>query len=565
MAMRATGSARAELGAELRTDFRDLVQIYALWRGQALWLALGLAVTLAAMAAGVALLMQSGRTVALALVAGVVAAPLLLRVLGMARTVLRYLERLLTHEATFRALADLRVWFFRGLARRSAAGLGFRRAGDVLARLVNDVEALDGLYLRISVPAICGLVLLLVLPWLLAPAGLTAMIVITLAFAGATLVVPLLAAAEAAQGADRMATTGAGLRVAVLDLLSGLREVRAFGAEDRMLETVRRKQADCHAAEAALAARGARAQAAAFLLAQFALLVALLAAALGGRHEPVVATATVFLVVGAFEAVALLPRAAALAGHAAASAGRVLQVAAGPEAVPVPASPVAPPASNALRFEQVTFGWVAARPVLQGLNLEVPAGARIAVLGPSGAGKSSLAALALRVALPQAGRVLLGGADTARMAPEAVRARFSWLSQATHLFNDTVRANLLLGRPDADETALWQALDAARIGDVVRGLPDGLNAWLGENGASLSGGQARRLALARALLSPAPILILDEPCAGLDADTEREFLATLNEVAGSRSVLLIAHRLVGVEKLDRVYRLSGGHAIAAAA
>ena len=146
-----------------------------------------------------------------------------------------------------------------------------------------------------------------------------------------------------------------------------------------------------------------------------------------------------------------------------------------------------------------------------------------------------------------------------------VRARIGWLAQATHLFDDTIRANLKLARPEADEAALWAALDAARIGEMVRALPDGLDTWVGEGGARFSGGQGRRLALARALLSPAPILILDEPCAGLDAETERAFLATLNEVAEGRSVILITHRLTGVERLDRIWRLSGGKAIAAAA
>jgi ATP-binding cassette, subfamily C, bacterial CydC len=166
---------------------------------------------------------------------------------------------------------------------------------------------------------------------------------------------------------------------------------------------------------------------------------------------------------------------------------------------------------------------------------------------------------------PQQGSVRLGGTDLAALSATEVHARFAWLSQATHLFDDTIRANLLLARPDADEAALWQALDAARIGDVVRALPDRLDGWVGEGGAQFSGGQARRLALARTLLSPAPILVLDEPCAGLDADTERQFLTTLNEVAEGRSLLLIAHRLTGVERLDRIWRLSGGKAVAAAA
>ena len=138
------------------------------------------------------------------------------------------------------------------------------------------------------------------------------------------------------------------------------------------------------------------------------------------------------------------------------------------------------------------------------------------------------------------------------------------MNQATHLFDDTIRDNLRLARPEADDAALWAALDAARIGDVARALPLGLDTWVGEGGARFSGGQGRRLALARALLSPMPILILDEPCAGLDAETERAFLSTLNEAAGGRTVILIAHRLVGVEKLDRIYRLSGGKAVAAA-
>jgi ATP-binding cassette subfamily C protein CydC len=139
------------------------------------------------------------------------------------------------------------------------------------------------------------------------------------------------------------------------------------------------------------------------------------------------------------------------------------------------------------------------------------------------------------------------------------------LSQATHLFDDTIRANLLLGQPDADEAALWRALDEAEIGEFVRGLPERLDTWLGEGGARVSGGQGRRIALARTLLSAAPILILDEPGSGLDAQTERAFLQTLNALPAGRTLLLITHRLTGVEQLDRIWRLSGGHATPAAA
>jgi ATP-binding cassette subfamily C protein CydC len=264
--------------------------------------------------------------------------------------------------------------------------------------------------------------------------------------------------------------------------------------------------------------------------------------------------------------VAGLPRAGVLAGHAAAAASRVLQAGEAPLPLADPAAPVKLPAGSALRFEGVHFRWQADRPaVFDGLTLEVAEGSRVALLGPSGAGKSTLAALALKLVAPQQGRVLLGGVDLAQLAAADVRRRVGWLSQDTHLFDDTIRGNLLLARPEADEAALWTALDAARIGEVVRSLPEQLDSWVGEGGARFSGGQGRRLALARALLSPAPVLILDEPCAGQDADTERAFLATLNDTAEGRTIILISHRLTGVERLDRIWRLSGGHAVAAAA
>jgi ATP-binding cassette subfamily C protein CydC len=203
--------------------------------------------------------------------------------------------------------------------------------------------------------------------------------------------------------------------------------------------------------------------------------------------------------------------------------------------------------------------------VLDGLTLDIPAGAHVAVLGPSGAGKSTLAALALKVAAPQGGRILLGGTDIADLAASDLRRRTAWVGQTSHIFDDTIAANLRLGRPDAPDVDLWRALDRAAIGEWVRALPDGLDTWLGEGGARVSGGQGRRVALARAWLSEAPVLILDEPCTGLDAATEREFLTTLFAQAQGRTVLLIAHRLTGAEKLDRIWRLSGGHAMAAAA
>jgi ATP-binding cassette subfamily C protein CydC len=546
--------------------FGGLRRIVALWRGQAVPLALGVVVSLGALAAATGLMTLAGATVAAAL-SGVLLAPLLLRGLGVARVGLRYLERLSTHEATFRALAAVRVWFFRRLAAGAAGGLGFRPAGEMLARLVGDVDALDGLYLRVLVPLAGAVLLLPVLMVVIGPhpPGLAA--AIAALFTLAAFILPWRAARRTGAAGERLAAASGALRTVALDALTGLREVRAFGAEGRMLAAVQAREAALLSAQHELAARNALAGAGAFLCGQAAIACVLLAAGLlAAGADPAGAIAIAFLVVAAFEAVGGLPRAGVLAGHAEAAARRVLEIADAPVGVADPPVPAALPSGTGLGFEQVGFRWHPDRPsVFEGMTFDVPPGARVAVLGPSGAGKSTLAALALKVAAPQSGRVLLGGVDIATLSAAELRSRIGWLSQATHLFDDTIRANLELARPGASEAALWAALDAARIGNTVRSLPDGLDTWVGEGGARFSGGQGRRLALARTLLSPAPVLILDEPCSGLDAETERAFLATLNEVAVGRSVILIAHRLTGVERLDRIVRLSGGHAVAAAA
>jgi ATP-binding cassette subfamily C protein CydC len=541
---------------------RALLRIIALSRRHAAGLWAGVAIAVASVAAGVALMTLSGATVAAVLVGAVVTAPLWLRVVGPARIVLRYLERLVSHAATFRAIADLRVWFFRGFAARSAGGLGFRPAGDLLSRLVMDIEALDGLYLRILLPLAGAIFVVPAAAILTARAGLWTGLAVGALFAMSAFVLPALVARDALRRGAGLATASSALRVAALDTFTGLREVRAFGAEARMQASITTAETALVERQRSAATRIAWANAAAMLCGQAAL-IAVLAA---GGVPPLIQVGCVFLVIGAFEPLSLLPRAGVTAGAAIEAARRVLDVAEGAQAVPEPVAPRKPPAAFGLRFDAVRFAWAPGAPlVLDGLKLDIPAGAHVAILGPSGAGKSTLAALALKVAAPQAGRVLLGGVDIADMAAADLRHRIAWVGQTSHIFDDTIANNIRLGRPDATEADLWRALDRAAIGDWVRALPDRLETWLGEGGATVSGGQGRRIALARAWLSEAPLLILDEPCTGLDAATERAFLTTLFAEAHGRTVLLIAHRLTGAEKLDRIWRLSGGHAMAAAA
>jgi len=281
------------------------------------------------------------------------------------------------------------------------------------------------------------------------------------------------------------------------------------------------------------------------------------------QSAPVAGIAALFVAITALDGVTGLSRAGLLYGQVSHAADRIMDVAERGSQVPEGTAPL--PVRHDIRIENVTFRWTPEwAPVFQDLTLTLREGERAALIGPSGAGKSSLAALLLKVVVPEKGKIFLGGTDIAALQNEALRSQVAWLSQSSHLFDDTIRDNLLLGRTDISEDAIWGALEQAKIADTVRSLPDGLDTWIGESGSKLSGGQGRRIALARVLLSNAPVLILDEPATGLDADTEKAFLETLNNVGEGRSVLLIAHRLTGVERLDRIWRLENGHVVSSA-
>ncbi len=549
------------------TDRQAIGRILLVWRKRAPALIFGVLLAVAALLCGLALMRSTGLRLAGATVGLVVAGSSVLGVLGGLRVFFRYAERLFAHGAMFRALADLRVWFFRRLAKGSAAGLGFRRSGELLSRLVSDVEALDGLYLRVLLPVVSACIVLPVLFFALAKYSVLVAGGVAVLFVFAAFIFPAMAMKISQRDGGEQLRALAALRVAVLDMTSGIREIRAFGAGHRVVEDIRTVDDQLLMAQSRLMRRSVIAGALSQLCGCLAVLL-LLCAAVWGRSihmSPVVAVGLVFLVIAGFESISGLTRAGVLAGTMGAAARRITASAGHDDQNGSMANAVGhesvPPQGFDICFEDVGFRWTRNGPaVLKGISFEIPAGAHVVLLGESGAGKSSCAALLLRVASPESGRILLGGVDISSLPETIVRQKIAWLSQATHLFDDTIRANLLLGRPDADEAALWKALDDAAVGDVVRELPEGLDTWLGEGGVRVSGGQGRRIALARTLLSEAPVLILDEPATGLDSETEQDFLRTLNNISGKRTVILIAHRLTGVETPDYVWRISDGRA-----
>ncbi|GAP24310.1 ABC transporter ATP-binding protein CydC [Gluconobacter frateurii NBRC 101659] len=517
-----------------------------------------------AVCSGLLLMGQAGSRVAAAAV-GVAAGSMLLQIAGSSQIVLRYFERLYTHDAMFRALSDLRVWFYCRLAGGAAAGLGFQRSGDLLSRLVSDVQTLDNLYLRILIPLGAAVLTLPVATVVWLKAGLLPGLMTGGFFAILAFVLPWIAARLSRKFGPDILHADADLRVAALDLASGLREARAFGAEDVLANAVTQRQDALFAAQQRQALRMALTNGLAGLIAKAGIAVILCAVAglIFQQSAPVVGIAALFVAITALDGVTGLSRAGLLYGQVSHAAERIMEVA--ERGSQVPEGTAALPARHDIRVENVAFRWTPDRaPVFQDLTLTLREGERAALIGPSGAGKSSLAALLLKVVAPEKGKILLGGTDIATLQNETLRSQVAWLSQSSHLFDDTIRDNLLLGRTDLSEDALWTALEQAKIADTVRNLPDGLDTWIGESGSKLSGGQGRRIALARVLLSDAPVLILDEPATGLDADTEKAFLETLNNVGDGRSVLLIAHRLTGVEKLDRIWRLENGHVVSSA-
>ncbi len=543
---------------------RDLFRVWGLWRARGGWLLIGIGVAVASALSAVALLALAGQGVAsgVALMGGGGAlAILLLRPLMLARPALRWGERMASHEATFRALADTRVWFFRRLAQRMPGGLGLTGAGDARGRMVADVEALDGLYLRAVLPALAAAAVVAAVALLLgAEPGLAALVAAPL---GLALLLPFWLAQGANRAAQAVAAERGAMNRAALDPLLGLPETLCNQAEGRAAARLQGATAAMHAAEARLAQRGAIGGASGFLLGQLAMLGALgwaLAHGTGGG----LAVLGLFMALAAAETLGLVPRAGTSLAAAGAAARRLFALADTAPPVTEPLAPAAMPPGNTLRFEGVGFAWEPGRPVFESLDLEWREGERLALLGPSGAGKSSIAAMLLKLAAPQAGRITLGGVDIASLPAADIRARIACLSQDARIFDASIADNLRIAAPEAPEAALWRVLAQVGLAELVRALPQALDTPCGEGGARFSGGQARRMALARALLPAAPLLVLDEPTTGLDAETERAFLETLEAATRGRSLLLITHKLVGVEKPDRVLRLAKGRAFPAA-
>jgi len=485
-----------------------------------------------------------------------------IRAFTFARILSRYAEKLVGHDVTLALARDLRVWFFRRALPLAPLGLGRYRVGDLLARLVADIEAVDGLLVRALGP-LASLAAVLsfgvaVAFWWLPAAGL----LLAVAFVLIAVAVPW-AIQAGARGLEReRAEARARLRYAVLEGLEGASDLVALDTVDGWLARV---DADALAL-AGQERRRKRRLALGVLL--HGLLAALLLPALGWllfdavnaqRLSAPVAGGLFFMTLALLEAAAGIGLAWQAWQAARASARRLDEVAMQAPEIGEPAIPVAVPALGTLVLEDVAFAWPGeARRLLDGVNLSLAPGRRIAIRGDSGAGKSSLLALFLRLRDPVEGRLRYGGEDLRGFRGADWHARVAWLPQDAPIFAGSVRDNLRIGDPDADDARLWRALAQVRLDALVRSWRDGLDGWVGESGATLSAGQARRLALARALLRDAPLLLLDEPTEGLDQDTADALMRDIAEAAADRSVLIITHAPLPAGSVHETHRLIDG-------
>ena len=555
----ASAAAAVGWGATLGT----LVQIIKPWRRR-----FGIVVTSGI--ARVAAFIGVGVLSALAVAAVKTGSPFgyLLILLGLAAPLaglLHWLESWLAHDIAYRLLAELRIDLFRKLDSLAPAYLVRRRSGDLVALANQDIETIEYFFAHTVAPALVAilvpstvLVALTLVAWPIAMALLPFVL-----FAG---LAPVLMRARIDRlGADARDTLGL-LGAYVTETIQGLADLFAFQAMDGrrrgFMDLVRGYQRIRLELLRDLSSQTAQLEIATGL---GGLAVAVVGARLAAEHQLAATTLPllILLALASFLPISEIANVSRQLADTIASTRRYYAVQREQPAVTDgPLYPPAPAGGSTIRFEGVSFSYPGARrPALSDIQLEVPAGSTIALVGPSGAGKTTIANLLLRFWDPNGGRILIDGVDLHDFQLDHLRARMSLVSQDTYLFNDTLRANVLLARPEAGETAIRRALEQAALADFVASLSEGLDTMVGERGVQLSGGQRQRVAIARAFLKNAPTLILDEATSHLDAVSEAQVREALDALMRNRTTIVIAHRLSTVRDADRLAVLDRGHLV----
>jgi thiol reductant ABC exporter CydC subunit len=485
---------------------------------------------------------------------------------ALSRGLFRYEQRVVGHDVAFRSLANLRVRSYERLESLAPAGLPAFRGGDLLARVVHDIDSLQDLLLRVIPPFVIAVLVgsgtVVLVWWILPAAGVILLAALLLAATALTWLTGRLARRSESQQAPLRGE----LTAAVVDLLDGAPELTAYGALDAQLNRTSALDDQLRRVSRRSAGTAGVGQGLATLLSGLAMWGALLvgvAAVHAGALDAVLLAVIALIPLAAFELVTDLPSASQTLQRVRRAAARTLEVISAPPPIVEPTDPLPlPPAARTLRVRGVRARYGASGPwVLDGVDLDLGPGRTVAVVGRSGAGKSTLADLLLRFLPYQAGSVTLEGVEISDLCGDEYRRVIGLVSQDAHIFDTTLEENLRLARREATPEDLRRALKRARLLDWTDNLPAGLATRVGAHGERISGGQRQRLAIARALLADFPLLVVDEPGEHLDTATADALVADLLDATPQQAVLLITHRLAGLEGVDEVIVLDGGRAL----
>ena len=482
-------------------------------------------------------------------VASVALAITCVRVFAISRAAARYLERLTSHRAALRILTELRAWFYAAVEPLAPAGLSRHRSGDLVARSVADVETLEAFYVRGVIPPVAAVLVAIATCALLAwfDLALAAVLLAFLLIAGVAL--PLLMRGLSASLSRRLVDARAEVQTRIVDEVQGLPELLVLDANGAHWQATLAAARTLRAAQARmgwLRGLGTALQAMCVSCAMLAVLAVAIPLVSGGDIDGVYIALLVLASAASFEAVQPLAPALQQLDASQEAGRRVFEIIDQPAAVQDPPSPQNAPATDGIEFRHVSFAYDGGARVLDDVCFRVARGEVLGITGPSGAGKSTIANLALRFWDYDAGEILIGAADIRARRADDVREQIAMMPQDVHLFNTTIRENILLARPDASDDEVVAACGVAMLADVIEALPDRYDTMIGENGVRLTGGERQRIGIARAVLKDAPIMILDEPTANLDAATERAVMEALRPVFRDRAVIVISHREVAL-------------------
>ena len=550
---------------------RALWPYLALYKRHKWLLLLGIVLAIVTLLASIGLLTLSGwflSASAVVGVAGIYSFNYMLPAAGVRgaaiiRTAGRYFERLVSHDATFRVLQHLRVFTFSKLLPLSPAGLARFRQGELLNRVVADVDTLDHLYLRVISPLVGALVVILVVTVGLSVLDVTLALTLGGIMLLTLLVMPPLFYRAGKPAGESITRLRGQYRQHLTSWLQGQAELMLFNASDRYRQQMEKTEARWLDAQRRQAELTALSQALMLLIGGIAVIAMLwlASAGVGGDTQPGALIALfVFCALAAFEALAPVTGAFQHLGQVIASAKRITQITEQEPEVAFPQGEGQTLERVSLRLHQVTFSYPQQpSPALEKVSLQIEAGEHIAILGRTGCGKSTLLQLLTRAWDPAGGEILLNNQPLGQFNEATLRRAMSVVPQRVHLFSATLRDNLLLASPGASDARLAQTLERVGLAKLLE--DSGLNSWLGEGGRQLSGGELRRLAIARALLHDAPVMLLDEPTEGLDATTESQILDLLAEVMREKTVLMVTHRLRGLARFNQIIVMDNGKII----